>query len=141
AHFGLTYIPPEMREDTGEVEAFKHPVSIVKRQDIQGDLHMHTTWSDGAESVEEMILHARELGYKYINITDHSKFLRVANGLTETRLRKQREEINVLNEKYKDIHVFAGVEMYILPDIGLDFSNDFLSDMDIVIVAILSIVD
>src|SRR5699024_3324648 len=100
------------------------------------DLHMHTTWSDGAESVEEMVEKARTYGYEYIAITDHSKFLQVANGLNETRLRKQREEINRLNEKYDDIHIFAGVEMDILPNGDLDFSNDFLKEMDIVIAAI-----
>lgn len=135
-HFGLHYIPPEMRENNGEVEQFTETVHLLDEKDIRGDLHMHTTWSDGAESVEEMVNYARKLGYEYIAITDHSKFLRVANGLTETRLRKQREEINKLNEKYTDIHILAGVEMDILPDGNLDFSDDFLSEMDFVIAAI-----
>ena len=135
-HFGLHYIPPEMREDKGEVEAFTEEVTLLKEGDIRGDLHMHTTWSDGAESVEEMVNYARTLGYEYIAITDHSKFLRVANGLNETRLRKQREEIALLNEKYDDIHIFAGVEMDILPNGSLDFSDDFLREMDLVIAAI-----
>src|SRR5699024_6229471 len=88
------------------------------------------------QSIEEMVTRAREKGYKYIAITDHSKFLRVANGLNETRLRRQREETNRINEKYNDIHVFAGVEMDILQDGTLDFSNDFLCEMDFVIGAI-----
>jgi len=133
-HFGLHYIPPEMREE--EIEHFKDKVDLLERDDIRGDLHMHTTWSDGAESIEEMVNHARELGYEFIAITDHSKFLRVANGLSETRLRKQREEIDRLNEKYEDIQIFAGVEMDILPDGSLDFSDDFLKEMDLVIAAI-----
>lgn len=140
-HFDIHYIPPEIREDRGEVEAFKEEVVLLEHTQIRGDLHMHTTWSDGAESLEEMVNHAREKGYEYIAITDHSKFLRVANGLTESRLRKQREEIALLNGKYDDIHIFAGVEMDILPNGELDFSNDFLRELDFVIAAIHSSFD
>src|SRR5690625_3366249 len=135
-HFNLNFIPPEIREDTGEVEAFNNQNSLLEHQDIRGDLHMHSTWSDGGQSIEEMVLKAREIGYEYIAITDHSKFLRVANGLDEKRLLKQREEIDILNEKYPDIHIFAGVEMDILPDARLDFNDDFLKKMDFVIGAI-----
>ncbi len=135
-HFGLQFIPPEIRENTGEVEAFREQVPLINLEDIRGDLHMHTTWSDGAQSLEEMVNRAREKKYEYITITDHSKFLQVANGLSETRLRKQREEINRLNEKYDDIHVFAGVEMDILPDGSLNFDDTFLQEMDFVIGAI-----
>lgn len=135
-HFGLNFIPPEMREASGEIDLFKEEQRFIERQDIRGDIHMHTTWSDGAQSLEEMVNKARDKGYEYIAITDHSKYLRVANGLNETRLRKQREEIALLNEKYDDIHVFAGVEMDILPDGTLDFSNEFLQEMDYVIAAI-----
>lgn len=135
-HFGLHFIPPEVREDTGEVETFTAKTPLVDSKDILGDLHMHTTWSDGGESVEEMVRRARDKGYVYIAITDHSKFLRIANGLNEERLLRQREEIERMNEKYTDIHVFAGVEMDILPDGTLDFSNDFLCKMDFVIGAI-----
>ncbi len=136
-HFGLQYIPPEVRENTGELEHFldKTP-PLLELTDIRGDLHMHTTWSDGAQSLEEMVNRAREKQYEYICITDHSKFLQVANGLNETRLRKQREEINRLNEKFDDIHIFAGVEMDILPDGSLNFEDDFLKEMDFVIGAI-----
>ncbi|WP_186576214.1 DNA polymerase/3'-5' exonuclease PolX [Aquibacillus kalidii] len=135
-YFGLNYIPPEIRENDGEIEAARSELSLVKYEDIRGDLHMHTSWSDGAQSVEEMVKQAMDRGYEYIAITDHSKYLRVANGLDEDRLRKQREEINRLNEKYSDFHIFAGVEMDILPDGSLDFSNDFLKEMDYVIGAI-----
>lgn len=135
-HFNLNFIPPEIREDTGEVEAFNNQNSLLEHQDIRGDLHMHSTWSDGGQSIEEMVLKAREIGYEYIAITDHSKFLRVANGLDEKRLLKQREEIDILNEKYPDIHIFAGVEMDILPDARLDFNDNFLKKMDFVIGAI-----
>ncbi|WP_042146249.1 DNA polymerase/3'-5' exonuclease PolX [Paucisalibacillus sp. EB02] len=135
-HFGLEFIPPEVREDTGEVDAFKEPVKLVELSDILGDIHMHTTWSDGAQTLEEMVNQARGIGYEYIAITDHSKNLRVANGLDETRLRNQREEIMKLNEKYSDIHIFAGVEMDILSDGTLDFTDEFLREMDYVIAAI-----
>lgn len=135
-YFGLNYIPPEVRENNGEIEAFKSSVRLVSYEDVRGDLHMHTSWSDGAQSVEEMVEKARSRGYEYIAITDHSKFLRVANGLDESRIRKQREEIARLNEKYKDIHIFAGIEMDILPDGTLDFSSEFLSEMDYCIGAI-----
>ncbi|WP_174613985.1 DNA polymerase/3'-5' exonuclease PolX [Virgibacillus ihumii] len=136
-HFGLNFIPPEARENTGELEYFIENVpDLIEQKDIRGDLHMHSTWSDGAQSVEEMVNRAREKKYEYICITDHSKFLRVANGLNEDRLRKQREEISRLNEKYSDIHIFAGVEMDILPDGTLNFDDDFLKEMDFVIGAI-----
>ncbi|MEN1968282.1 DNA polymerase/3'-5' exonuclease PolX [Lentibacillus sp. N15] len=135
-HFDLPFIPPEIRENTGELTDYYKDMKLVKLADIRGDLHMHTTWSDGAQSIEEMVNQARQKGYAYIAITDHSKFLRVANGLNETRLRKQREEINRMNEKYTDIHVFAGVEMDILPDASLDFDDAFLREMDFVIAAI-----
>lgn len=136
AHFGLNYIPPEVREAKGEVEAFEKDIPLVEEQDILGDLHMHSTWSDGGQSIEEMVKRSIAKGYEYIAITDHSKFLRVADGLNETRLRKQKEEIDKLNEKYPDFHIFAGVEMDILPDGRLDFADDFLKEMDFVIAAI-----
>jgi len=135
-HFDLNFIPPELRQGKYETEKFLRNVDLLTTESIKGDLHMHTTWSDGAQSVEEMVQKAREIGYEYIAITDHSKFLRVANGLNEKRLREQREEIQRLNEKYDDIHIFAGVEMDILPNGKLDFSTEFLKEMDIVIAAI-----
>jgi len=135
-HFGLTYIPPEVRENNGEVEAFQNDIPLIEPGDVRGDMHMHTTWSDGAQSLEEMVNKVRKKGYEYIAITDHSKYLRVANGLNEARLKKQHEEIMKLNEKYNDIHIFSGVEMDILPDATLDFSDDFLKEIDFVIASI-----
>ncbi|PAD21680.1 DNA polymerase/3'-5' exonuclease PolX [Terribacillus saccharophilus] len=135
-HFGLSFIPPEVREAQGELESFKQEMPLVQLSDIQGDLHMHSTWSDGAQSIEQMAKQAIELGYSYIAITDHSKYLKVANGLDEKRLRKQREEIERINALYPDFHIFAGVEMDILPDARLDFEDDFLQEMDYVIGAI-----
>ncbi|ASN05055.1 DNA polymerase/3'-5' exonuclease PolX [Virgibacillus necropolis] len=135
-HFDLPYMPPEIRENQGEIELFTDKTILLEPTDIRGDLHMHTTWSDGAQSLEEMVNQARKMGYEYIAITDHSKFLVIANGLNETKLRKQRIEIERINNKYDDIHVFAGVEMDILPDGSLDFDNEFLQEMDFVIGAI-----
>lgn len=135
--FGLHYIPPELRQGKGEIElAAKQSIDLVHEADIKGDLHMHTTWSDGAQSLEEMVIRAKEKGYQYIAITDHSKYLRVANGLNEERLRKQRMEIEKLREKHTDIHIFAGVEMDILPDGRLDFKDEFLGELDFVIASI-----
>lgn len=135
-HFDLEYIPPELRENEEEFERFKQRVPLVQLQDIQGDLHVHSTWSDGAHSIEEMIRAARNKGYSYIAITDHSKFLQVANGLNEERLLQQQEEIDRLNEKYEDIHIFSGIEMDILPEGELDFSDEVLQQLDWVIAAI-----
>lgn len=135
-HFDLYEIPPEVREAKGEIEAFKQPHPLVTLDDIKGDLHMHTTWSDGAQSIEEMAQFASEKGYAYIAITDHSKFLRVANGLNETRLREQREEIERVRQLFPALTILAGVEMDILPDGSLDFEDDFLQELDYVIGAI-----
>lgn len=135
-HFGLNFIPPEVRFGGNEIKKYESKVDLIQKEMIKGDLHMHTTWSDGAESIEDMVNAARNLGYEYIAITDHSKFLRVANGLNEKRLREQRKEIDRLNEKYEDILVLAGVEMDILPNGELDFETEFLKEMDLVIAAI-----
>ncbi|WP_058307157.1 DNA polymerase/3'-5' exonuclease PolX [Gracilibacillus massiliensis] len=134
--FGLHFIPPEVREGKDEIELAKESFDLVDEDSIQGDLHMHTTWSDGAQSLEEMVVRAKEKGYAFIAITDHSKFLKVANGLNEERLRLQREEIKKVQEKHPDIHIFAGIEMDILPDGRLDFEDDFLQEMDFVIASI-----
>lgn len=134
--FGLHYVPPEMREGSDELELAKAPISIMKATDIRGDLHMHTTWSDGAQSIDEMVERAIDKGYDYIAITDHSKFLRVANGLDETRLRLQRKEIENAREKYPNIHIFAGTEMDILPNGKLDFDDNVLAELDFVIASI-----
>lgn len=135
-HFDLPYIPPELRESETNLTDLPEKLDLIKLEDIKSDLHMHTTWSDGANSLEEMVEAAIERGYDYITITDHSKFLRVANGLDEKRLLKQREEIERINDKYDEIKVFAGVEMDILPSGELDFTDDFLKHMDWVIAAI-----
>lgn len=136
AHFGLPFIPPEIREDGKEVEIYTAETELISLEDIKGDLHMHTTWSDGAFSIEEMVEACRAKGYKYMAITDHSQFLKVANGLTPERLRQQKEEIKRLNERYDDMMILSGVEMDILPDGTLDYDNELLAEMDIVIASI-----
>jgi DNA polymerase (family X) len=135
-YFGLTFIPPELREDGSEVEAFQQKVEHIRLEDIKGDLHMHTSWSDGAFTIEEMVEACRKKGYRYMAITDHSQYLRVANGLTPERLLEQHKEIKRLNEKYDDFTIFTGVEMDILPDGRLDYDDEIIRDVDVVIASI-----
>ncbi|MFB5282278.1 DNA polymerase/3'-5' exonuclease PolX [Peribacillus sp. Hz7] len=135
-HFGLPFIPPELREDGTEVDQYDGHEPLISLADIQGDLHMHTTWSDGAYSIEEMIEACRAKGYRYMAITDHSQYLKVANGLTAERLREQKKIIHKLNEQYDDITILSGIEMDILPDGTLDFDNELLAEMDLVIASI-----
>ncbi|MDN3018443.1 DNA polymerase/3'-5' exonuclease PolX [Paenibacillus sp. BSR1-1] len=135
-HFDLPFIPPEVREDGKEVETFSHNQELIELEDIKGDLHMHSTWSDGAHTIEEMAEACRKRGYQYLAITDHSQYLKVANGLTPERLLRQREEIKKLNEKYDDFLILSGVEMDILPDGTLDYDDELLAEMDFVIASI-----
>ncbi|OIK12943.1 DNA polymerase/3'-5' exonuclease PolX [Bacillus sp. MUM 13] len=135
-HFGLPFIPPELREDGTEVDHYKADEPLISSSDISGDLHMHTTWSDGAYTIEEMIEACRAKGYKYMAITDHSQYLKVANGLTAERLREQKKIIHELNEKYDDITILSGIEMDILPDGSLDYDDELLAEMDLVIASI-----
>lgn len=136
AHFDLPHFPPEIREDGTEVEKYRKDTKLISLQDIKGDLHMHSTWSDGAFTISEMAEACRLRGYQYMAITDHSQYLKVANGLTPERLKAQREEIDKLNEQYDDFKILAGVEMDILPDGTLDYSDDVLDGMDFVIASI-----
>ncbi len=135
---GLSYIPPEMREDTGEVEAAeKGPIpSLIETSDIQGVFHNHSTYSDGANTLEEMALAAKKLGLKYFGIGDHSQSLTVANGLTPDRVKKQQAEIDALNARLKGIHIFKGTECDILADGAMDFADDVLATFDYVVASV-----
>ncbi|WP_210364978.1 DNA polymerase/3'-5' exonuclease PolX [Bacillus sp. REN3] len=135
-HFGLPFIPPELREDGTEIELYDEGLGLVTLEAIKGDLHMHSTWSDGGHSIEEMANECIARGYKYMAITDHSRYLRVANGLTPERLRKQIEEVKELNKNYEDFTILTGIEMDILPDGSLDFEDDLLAELDLVIASI-----
>lgn len=136
AYFNLPFIPPTVREDGSELTKLDQLSKLITLDDIKGDFHMHTTWSDGAHSIEEMIEASRTKGYSHIVITDHSNYLKVANGLSKERLLKQMETIKEINAKYTDIEVFSGTEMDILPDGSLDFEDDILKQLDFVIASI-----
>lgn len=135
-HFDLPFIPPTLRQNGQELDRVNEIPGLIELEDIRSDLHMHTTGSDGAYSIREMVEGARAKGYSHIVITDHSQYLRVANGLTPERLREQIAEIRQLNLEYKDIEIFCGTEMDILPDATLDFDDELLGELDFVIAAI-----
>lgn len=135
-HFGLPYLPPEVRKDGQEIERIKRQSTFIEEKDIRGDLHMHTTWSDGAYSLPEMIEACIAKKYDYMVITDHGGFLKVANGLEKERLLDQVQKITTLKKEYPEIDIYAGVEMDILPDGTLDFEDDVLKELDFVIASI-----
>lgn len=138
AHLGLSFIPPTMREDRGEIEASSNNTipSLIRLSDIRGDLHMHTLYSDGAESIRVMAEEAKAKGYEYMAISDHSRSLKVASGLSIAEIREQWQEIDQLNEKLEGITILKATEMDILPDATLDYPNELLKEMDLVIAAI-----
>lgn len=135
---GLEPIPPEIREDTGEIEAAlkgKLP-GLVELKDIKGDFHVHTNWSEGTNTLTEMVEAARGLGYEYIAVTDHSRSLGVAHGLSEERLLEQIKEIDRLNDKLEVFHVFTGTEVDIKADASIDFPDSILKRCDVVVAAL-----
>jgi DNA polymerase (family 10) len=134
----LTYIEPLLREDRGEIEAAKNNSlpELIQIGDIRGDFHMHTIASDGSCKISEMAEAAKEIGYKYICITDHSRSSAIANGLSAKELAGQIKQIRNLNEKIKGITIFAGSEVDILADGSLDFDNKLLADLDFVIASV-----
>lgn len=139
AAVGLPWIPPELREDTGEFEAAAagRLPRLIEPGDMRADLHMHSTWSDGRASVREMADAARARGYAYMAITDHSAYLGVTNGLDAARLRAQAEEVGALNAEYEaagdPFRILRGVEVDITPDGGLALPDDVLAELDIVV--------
>jgi DNA polymerase (family 10) len=131
---GLDYISPELRENTGELEAAakrKLP-HLIEFDDIKGDLQMHSTWSDGSATLDEMAKGAMNRGYEYIAITDHSVSVRVANGLSEERFRKQWQQIKRLNDELSPFRILKAVEVEIKSDGSLDFDRKFLDEFDLV---------
>lgn len=134
----LDYIPPELREHTGEIEAAAEQrlPRLIERVDLQGTFHCHTTWSDGTAGVEEMARAAHRLGFKYLGFGDHSQSLTVARGLTPERVRKQQEEIEALQPRLKGIKLLKGTECDILADGRLDFADDVLATFDYVVASV-----
>jgi len=138
AKLKLDYVPPELRENTGEIAAAEHHKlpHLVCLEDMKGDLQMHTTASDGKNSIEEMAEAARKLGHHYIAITDHSKAVTVANGLDEKRMAAHIKKIHAADEKGLGIRVLAGAEVDILKDGGLDYSDELLAQLDVVVCSV-----
>lgn len=135
---GLDYIPPEIRENNGEIEAAeKHQLPrLIELQDIKGTFHMHTVYSDGLNTIEEMVESARSLGLAYIGISDHSRSAFYARGLNRDEIMRQIEEIDSLNNKFQDFLIFKGIESDILQDGSLDYEDDILKLFDFVIVSV-----
>lgn len=135
---GLPFIEPELREDRGEVEAALEGrlPCLIKEEDIQGDLHVHSHWSDGTTSIRAMAEALRERGRKYMAICDHSRSLAIARGLSLERLGKQREEVRQLNEDLEGFRILTGVEVDILADGRLDYPDEVLAEMDVVVASI-----
>jgi DNA polymerase (family 10) len=134
----LDYIPPELRENLGEIEAAeKHSLpALITHQDIQGDVHMHTVETDGRNTIQEMAEAARDRGYRYMAITDHSKNLAFANGLDDKRAVEHIARIRSANDSIEGIRIFAGIEVDILADGALDLSDSVLEQMDLVIASV-----
>jgi len=135
---GMEYVPPELREDTGEIEAAlkgKLP-QLVELSDIKGDLHVHSTWSDGRGSVEEMAGAARALGYEYIALSDHSPAVGIAGGLSPEQLDEKIEAISTFNEGLKGLTVLVGTEVDIRADGELDYPDDLLAKCDVVVASV-----
>jgi DNA polymerase (family 10) len=135
---GLCWIPPELREDHGELQAARDRTlpELVQLGDLKGDLHTHSDWSDGTGTLSAMAEAAMSLGYEYLVISDHTHSLGVAKGLDLDQLHKQRAEIERLNAKFLDIRILQGAEVEVRSDGSLDYPDDCLADLDIVIAAV-----
>ncbi|HSQ02147.1 MAG TPA: DNA polymerase/3'-5' exonuclease PolX [Methanobacterium sp.] len=135
---GMSYIEPELRENTGEIEAAINGElpELVEYDEIIGDLQMHTEWSDGTANIPDMVTQAKKMGYEYIAITDHSGSLRVANGMDEKTIKRQMDEIDNLNSEMDDFRILKGVETNIDPYGLLDVPDKLLDGMDLVIAGI-----
>jgi DNA polymerase (family 10) len=138
ADAGLTWIPPELRHDTGEIEAAAAGLlpTLVGREDIRGDLHMHSTYSDGRDSLAEMVQMSATLGYEYIAITDHSERAGAPKTVNRAALVRQREEIDALRDRFPGLTILHGIEVDIMADGSLDFTDDVLETLDIVLASL-----
>jgi DNA polymerase (family X) len=138
SRLGLDYIPPELREDTGEIQAAEKGElpKLVEVGDVRGDLHVHTNYSDGRGTIETMAEAAISLGYEYLVFCDHSQSLRVANGLSPARLEGKLEAVRAADEKYDEIHLLCGSEVDILKDGSLDYEDALLAELDFVVASI-----
>jgi DNA polymerase (family 10) len=138
ARLDLAYIPPELREDTGEIEAADtgNLPDLVSVEDVRGDLHVHTNYSDGKGTIESMTEAAIELGYDYLVFCDHSQSLRVANGLSPERLEQKLKAVRGADEKYGEIKLFCGSEVDILRDGTLDYEDDVLATLDFIVASV-----
>ena len=135
---GLAFIEPELRENRGEIEAAKENKlpRLVKHDDIKGDLHVHSNYSDGFETIEAIAEKSLRLGYQYVGITDHSQSLRVAHGLSKEQIVKKKKEIEKINKKLDNFRILCGTECDIKPDGTLDYDNSILKMFDFVIIGI-----
>lgn len=138
AALGLAYIPPELREDNGEIEAAAQNriPELVELADLQGILHCHSTFSDGANTIEEMANATRDMGYRYFGLCDHSQIVVYARGLTPERVREQQRVVDTLNEQYSDFKILKGTECDILNDGSLDYPNEVLRTFDFVVASV-----
>ncbi len=138
AQYGLGFIPPELRHATGEIEAAEtgSMPALVSREQIRGDLHMHTTYSDGQNTLQQMVAACAALGYEYIAITDHSMRAAAARTVDPDALARQRDEIARLRDSYPAMVILHGIEADIMPDGRLDFGDDLLSGLDIVVASL-----
>jgi DNA polymerase (family 10) len=135
---GMSFIPAELREDRGEIELAlrKKLPRLLNIEDIRGDVHVHSSWSDGEASIEEMARAAGERGYAYVAVTDHSEGLKVANGLSPGELKKKKKEIDALNKRLRGVRILFGTEVDIHSDGSLDYPDSVLKEFDLVIAAI-----
>lgn len=135
---GLGYIAPELREDRGEIEAARagELPALLAREDLRGDLHAHSTWSDGASTIRQMAERAASLGYEYIAMTDHSPSSRIANGLSVKRLWQKKEEVEKINAEGETVRILMGSEVDILPDGSLDYPDEVLRELDFVVASV-----
>jgi DNA polymerase (family X) len=138
SRLGLAYIPPELREDTGELEAAEKGElpDLVEVGDVRGDLHVHTNYSDGRGTIESMAEAAIALGYEYLVFCDHSQSLRVANGLSPARLEEKLEAVRAADERYDEIHLLCGSEVDILKDGTMDYDDALLAELDFVVASV-----